>query len=120
MLPSAQAGSEDEYSDFLVPNPDAPQGYSFTTSGCAVDQTDGTVAFAPAPVDVEISQPVITFVAAHLAAQFVVDAEGVLRSSGSFDADDVHLGASSSGPAHGALVGRRIPENEVPADIPKP
>ncbi len=120
VLPSAKAGSEDEYADFLVPNPDPPEGYTFTTSGCAIDQADGSVVFAPAPVDIEIDQPPVTVVAARLTVQCATDGAGVPRCRGTFDSDGVLLGTVESGPAQGTLVGRTIPEGEVPGDVPKP
>lgn len=120
VLPSQKAGDEEEYGDFLVPNFEPPEGYTFRASVCAVDQPDGTVAFANAPVDVAIEQPEVTVVATRLTAQFVKGADGVLRCSGSVTGEDVILGSASTGPASGTFVGRKIPDDQVPETIPKP
>lgn len=120
VLPSTKAGSEEEYVDFLVANDSPPEGYSFTTTVCTFDQPDGTVTFTAAPVDIVIAQPEVTLVAARLRGQLVVEGEGVLRGSGSFEAERVLLGTADAGPALGTLATRTIPADEVPADVPKP
>jgi len=120
VLPSAKAGSEDEYKHFLFPNASPPEGYTFRASVCVADQPDGTVSFANAPVDVAIEQPPVTVVGTRLTAQFVVDADGVLRCSGSLTGEEVLLGVANSGAASGTFTGRFIPEDETPADILKP
>jgi hypothetical protein len=120
VLPSAKAGTEDEYSDFLVLNAGPPEGYSFATSVCTADQPDGTVTFTAAPVDVEIEQPPVTLVATRLSAECAADVDGVLRCSGSIEADQVLLGTANSGAGRGTLVARAVPEGEAPANLPKP
>lgn len=120
VLPSQKAGTEDEYKDFLVANAEPPSGYTFKASVCAVDQPDGSVAFANAPVDVAITAPPVTVVATRLTAQFIPDADGTLRCSGSVTGEQVILGTSDSGPASGTFTGRSIPDDEVPENIPKP
>lgn len=120
VLPSTKAGTEDEYADFLVPRPDPPTGYSFTTTTCPVDQPDGTVAFATAPIDLAIEQPPVKLVGLRITAQLAVGGGGVVRGRGTVEADQVILGETESGPARGAVLTRTIPEAEVPADLPKP
>src|SRR5690606_22256853 len=51
--PSARAATPEEYPDF-APNETPPTGYSFTVTGCIVDQPDGTFLFANNPVDVVV------------------------------------------------------------------
>jgi hypothetical protein len=115
---SEKAGSVDEYPDY-VPNPSPPTGYTFTTRGCLVDQADGSVAFANAPVDVEVLSPHVTLRNTRLTASFSV-AGGVARGQGSLVADAVLLGTAPSGQGEGDLTVRSLPAADVPQGLPKP
>ena len=119
VAPSEKAGSVDEYPDY-VPNPSPPTGYSFTTTGCLVQQSDGSVAFANAPVDVEVLSPHVTLRNTKLTVSFTHDATGIHRGQGSLVADAVLLGTSPSGEGEGDLTARELPAADVPAGLPQP
>jgi len=119
VIPSTVAGSVDEFSDY-VPNPDAPTGFSFSASGCAVDQAAMTAAFATGPVDVQVTQPMVTLRNAALSSSFTPDSAGVLRGTGALTADGVLLGTVNSGMGQGNLTARSIAPAEVPPDVPAP
>jgi len=116
---SERAGTPDEFSDY-VPNDVAPQGYSFTIDGCAVDQPGGKVVFATAPTDVVVTSPPVTLRNVTLTAEFSPDANGVLRGTGALAADTVILLSTPSGKGEGNLIGRLVPANEAPEGIPDP
>ena len=118
VTPSTPAASVDEFSDY-VPNPSPPTGFSFSTTGCAVDQ-DGTSAFATAPVDVEVTSPHVTLRNAALSTSFAPDDSGILRGTGTLTADAVLLGTIDSGMGHGNLTARSIPAGQAPPGIPGP
>ncbi len=117
--PSEKAGTADEYSDY-VPNFTPPTGYTFSINGCVVDQPDGSVIFATAPTDVIVQSPPVTLRNVTLATSFAIDADNVLRGSGSLAADQVLLGTTGSGKGEGSLTGRVVPPGDVPPDVPKP
>lgn len=119
VTPSEKAGTAEEYVDF-IPNALPPEGYTFRATACVADQADGTVSFANAPVDVAIEQPPVTVLGTKLTAQFIVEEDGSLSCSGSFVGDEVLLGGNPTGIAAGTFTCRSIPEDQVPADIPKP
>ena len=119
VAPSERAGTTDEHSDY-VPNGTPPTGYSFTIDGCAVDQPGGKVVFATAPTDVVTQIPRVTLRNVTLTAEFAPDANGVLRGTGTLAADTVLIGTTPSGKGEGNLVGRLVPAEEAPADIPDP
>jgi hypothetical protein len=119
VTPSTPAGNVDEFSDY-VPNPDAPTGFSFATTGCAIDETATTAAFATAPVDVQVTSPMVTLRNAALSSSFAPDAMGTLRGTGSLTADAVLIGTINSGEGHGDLTARSIPDGGAPPGIPEP
>jgi hypothetical protein len=119
VAPSERAGSVDEFSDFL-PNYTPPVGFTFAAHGCAVDQDANTVIFSSAPTDVQVQQPAVTLRNTILTASFTKDATGTLRATGSLTADDVLIGAITSGPGQGGLNMRSIPVDQVPPDVPQP
>lgn len=116
--PSEKAGAVDEYPDY-VPNSAPPTGYSFTTRGCLVEQADGSVTFANAPVDVEVMSPHVTLRNTELTASFA-KTSGVWRGQGSLIADAVLLGTTSSGQGEGDFTARELPASDVPAGLPVP
>ncbi len=117
VVPSERAGSTDEYPDFIA-DPTSPISFQFTTTGCVVDQPDGTAVFVNAPVDIFVTSPVVTLRNTRLTSQFAKDAQGVLRVNGALSADDVLLGNISSGQGVGGLAGRYITDG--PQNIPNP
>ncbi len=119
VVPSERANSTDEFVDFL-PDTTSPASYQFTTTGCVVDQPDGTAQFVNAPVDVFTQLPTVTLRNTRLTSQFQKDASGVLRVAGALSADEVLLGAISSGQGVGGLAGRVMTDAQAPAGIPDP
>lgn len=117
VTPSEEAGTEDEYPDYL-PNDVLPVGYSFTVGGCVVDTGD-SVAFVNLPADVDITTPDVYVQGIQLVASFK-DVDGVLRGTGPVTAEQVFIGETPSGPASGTLVARQVPDDEVPPGVPQP
>jgi len=117
--PSTKAGSVDEFSDW-VPNAAPPTGYTFTVSGCARDQPDGTTAFATDPVDAETKSPPVKSNGITMSGVLAVDPDGVLRGTGSFAVAEIVLGMTPSGPGRGSLRMRALAPEETPVDLPKP
>lgn len=116
VTPSLRANTVDEFSDF-VPNAAPPTGFSFQTTGCVIDQPDGTAAFITAPIDVEVQSPHVTLTKTQITGSFKA-AGGVLRGSGAISAENVLLGTTSSDEAaSGEMSARAIPANP---DIPQP
>lgn len=119
VVPSARAGSTDEFPDFIA-DTTSPATFQFTATGCVVDQPDGTAQFVNAPVDVFVTSPSVTLRNTRLTSQFAKDAQGVLRVSGALSADEVLLGTISSGMGVGGLDGRLLPDSLAPSNIPDP
>lgn len=119
VAPSEKAGTVDEHLDF-VPNNVPPTGFTFATDGCAVDQPDGSVIFATAPADVIVQQPAVTLRNVRLTAQFIKDASGIFRGTGSLTADTVYIGPVASDEGEGSLTGRFVLPGEAPPGIPAP
>lgn len=116
---SQRAGTTAEYPDY-IPNPTPPIGFSFQTTGCVIDQPDGTVAFITAPVDVVVQSPPVTLRNTQITGSFTVKPGDVLDGTGSISADDVLLGTTTSGAATGSMSALSIPEDKVPPGVPQP
>jgi hypothetical protein len=116
VVPSLRAGTVDEFSDF-VPKTAPPNGFSFQTTGCVIDQPDGTAAFITAPMDVAVASPPVTLTKAQITGSFKLVGD-VVRGSGAITAEDVLIGTMSSGDAASGEMSAR----SVPADpaIPQP
>ena len=119
VIPSAKAGSVDEYSDF-VPTPDPPTGFSFTVNGCAEDSPDGSTGIATVPTDLVVQKPPVEAIGLAISCSFTADENGILRCAGSSGSVDVKIGGTSAGPAEGASKGRLIPPEDTPPDLPSP
>jgi hypothetical protein len=119
VAPSEPAGSVDEFPDY-IPNPAAPTGFTFAADGCAVDQGPTTVAFATAPVDVQVAMPMVTLRNAKLSSSFTLGSDGLLRGTGSLTADAVLLGTIDSGKGAGDLTAVSIPAGKEPPGVPAP
>jgi hypothetical protein len=119
VTPSTVAGSVDEFSDY-VPNPDAPTGFSFMATGCAIDQGTSMSAFATAPVDVAVTSPMVTLRNTALSSSFTLGSDGVLRGTGSLTADAVLIGTIDSGSGEGDLTARSVAPGLVPPGVPGP
>jgi hypothetical protein len=119
--PSEPADSVDDYSDY-VPEPDPPAGYGFGGGGCTADQGPTSASFETRKVDIIVQMPMVTLRNAQLSASFTVDAEGVLRGTGSLSADAVLLGADpmSIGVGAGEVTARSIAPADVPKGLPGP
>ncbi len=116
--PSEKVASEDEFPDF-EPNPTPPVGYTFAVGGCVVDQGDAHT-FINLPADVDIQQPDVFVAGIQLTASFIDDGTGNLRATGSVTAERVDIGTTPSGQAEGTVLGRLIPPDQVPDDVPQP
>jgi len=116
--PSEKAGGDNEYPDF-VPYPTPPAGYSFAVGGCIV-QKDDTYTFINLPADVDIQQPDVFVAGIQLIASFTDDGAGLFRATGSVTAEHIDIGTTPSGPGSGTVVGRLIPPDEVPPNVPQP
>lgn len=119
VVPSLRCANEDEFPDFVV-NATPPTGYSFTASGCAEDQADGTVAFRTAPADMVVQQPAVSIRGLEIIASFSKGPDGTLRTTGGGTADQVFLGQTPLGKAKGTLRGRSLTPEQAKFDIPKP
>jgi hypothetical protein len=119
VAPSEPAGSPDEFPDY-VPNTSAPTGFTFAVDGCAADQNPTTVAFATAPVDVQVAMPMVTLRNAKLSSSFTLGSDMQLQGTGSLTADAVLLGTIDSGKGTGDLTARSIPAGQVPPGVPAP
>jgi hypothetical protein len=117
VTPSERAGSIDEYPDwgFLA---DTPAGYSFAVEGCLKEQPDGSIAFANSPADIIVEQPPVDVVGASFNASFSLDAEKILRGSGTFTAEQVLIGGSPSGAGVGTHEERQVPDSARPDGLP--
>ncbi|MFO0613745.1 MAG: hypothetical protein U0414_14220 [Polyangiaceae bacterium] len=119
VMPSAKAGTEDEYPDFVV-NGDPPVGYKFGALGC-ISEANGTVSFVSEPTDVHIQQPAVIVQAAVLTASLKLDGQNVLRGTGSLASPAVFLGSVDTptlGEGSGSLSLRLVPPDEAPTNIP--
>lgn len=119
VMPSTKAGGEDEYPDFVV-NADPPVGYKFTALGC-ISEANGTVSFVSQPTDVYIQQPAVIVQAAVLTASLKLDADNVLRGTGSLASPAVFLGSldtTTLGEGSGSLSLRLVPPEEAPTNVP--
>ncbi|MEO5730220.1 MAG: hypothetical protein ABI134_11765 [Byssovorax sp.] len=117
--PSQRAGTTAEFPDY-IPNSTPPVGFSFQTTGCVIDQPDGTAAFITAPVDVVVQSPTVTLRNTQITGSFKPGPGGILQGTGSISADDVLLGTTTSGPASGGMSAQSIPEAQVPMGVPQP
>jgi len=116
--PSMRAGTADEWPDF-IPNATPPTGYTFIVQGCAVD--DGEAAgVLTAPATMAVEQPKVTVEGLTMTAQFAPDGKGGVRATGSLTADTVRLGTNPLGAGKGTMTAVRIPDDKVPADVPRP
>ncbi len=119
VIPSTQAGSVDEYSDY-VPNPDPPTGFASLNTGCAVQQGAMTASFATRPNDVMVDMPSVTLRNTAMTVSFTPDGTGTLRGTGTLTADAVLLGTINSGMGQGNMTARSITAAEAPPGIPAP
>jgi hypothetical protein len=117
VVPSEEAGSEDEYPDYIA-NDVLPVGYSFTVEGCVVESGEAVV-FVNLPADVDILQPDVFVQGIQLTASFA-EADGAFRATGGVIAEKVFIGDSDSGPAEGTMVARLVAPEDAPPGIPGP
>jgi hypothetical protein len=118
VVPSTEAGDENEYPDY-VPNPTPPTGYSFAVTGCVLEGGDA-IAFVNDPADVVIQQPDVTVQGIQLTASFVAGEDTFLHATGSVTAETVFIGGSPSGGAVGTMIARFVPDDETPPGVPDP
>jgi hypothetical protein len=116
VAPSTVAASVDYFSDY-VPNPDAPTGFSFANTGCAVDEGPTTGELNTRPHDVQVTSPMVTLRNTSLSSSFTADG-GTLYGIGTLSADAVLLGTDNDGPSTGSLRARSIAPADVPPGVP--
>lgn len=120
VAPSMKAGNTDEWSDF-VPNVTPPTGYSFTITGCAVDDANGKGAgVVTFPANMIVESPPVTVGGLEMTAFFGADASGVVRATGTLTAQAVSLGGNLIGPGKGTMSAILVPEAQVPPGVPRP
>lgn len=118
VLPSTRAGTVDEWPDF-VPNAPPPTGYSFLVQGCSVD--DGAASgVLTAPATMVVESPAVTVEGLTMTASFAPGQDGIVRATGSLTADVVRLGTNPLGPGKGSMSAVRVPDDRVPANVPRP
>jgi len=118
VVPSLKAGKPDEYPDW-VPNETPPVGYSFQVEGCAVDDATGA-GVVTAPARMVVQQPPVTIEGLSMTAFFGPGAGGAIGATGSLVADSVFLGTNRIGAGKGSMTAVRIPDAEVPPNVPRP
>jgi len=116
--PSLRAGTSDEHTDF-VPNIEPPTGYSFSVEGCAVDDVSGAGVIT-APATMVVQSPPVTVEGLTMTAFFGPDDKGMVRATGSLNADSVYLGTTKLGAGKGSMTATFIPVEQVPANLPRP
>jgi hypothetical protein len=119
VAPSDTASTTEEYPDYYANNV-LPEGYSFTVNGCVVDQEDGSFTFANEPASLQVQSPPVGVEGIVLNSAWAYDSEGVLRGGGTFQASQVSLGTTPSGPGVGSHTERFVPAEEAPEGIPAP
>lgn len=119
VVPSTAAGSVDEFSDYIV-NDTPPTGFSFTVNGCAEDGANGTVGVSTAPADMVVQSPAVVVGGLTMNASFAADATGVVRTSGSLQAQAITLGTLLLGAGTGTATARSITTDQSPTDVPSP
>jgi hypothetical protein len=112
--PSAKMTSVDDYPDF-APNATPPTGFTFTVTGCARDREDGSAAVATEPATMEVESPPVKVVGVRMNMAFSGPEP---RGEGTFTADDVLIGGTSSGAAAGSITSLRMPA--APKGLPEP
>jgi hypothetical protein len=117
--PSTRASAADEYPDF-VPNPTPPTGYSFLVEGCVSMGEVGRAGILTAPATMVVESPTVTVEGLTMTAELATDASGAVRATGSLTADVVRLGTTPLGPGKGSMTAIRIPDDRVPAGVPRP
>jgi hypothetical protein len=118
VLPATRAGTADEYPDW-IPNSTPPVGYSFLVEGCAVD--DGTASgVLTAPTTMVVESPNVTVEGLTMTSSFGPGPDGQVRATGSLTADLVRLGVNPLGPGKGSMSAIRIPDDRIPANLPRP
>jgi hypothetical protein len=118
VVPSTRAGTPAEWPDFYA-NATPPVGFSFTVNGCAVDQPDGTVAFATQPADMVVQQPPVSVDGLVVIASFSPDPSGVVKATGGVTGDNIVFGAIKFGKGSGTVQAQSIPAAVAPP-IPAP
>jgi hypothetical protein len=118
VVPSLRAGTADEHTDFL-PNAEPPTGYSFAVEGCAVDDGAGS-GVVTAPATMVVQSPAVTVEGLTMTAFFAADTAGNVRATGTLNADTVYLGTTKLGLGKGSMTATLIPDDKVPANVPRP
>ena len=117
VVPSTRAGSADEWPDFYA-NSTPPVGFSFTVTGCAEDQPDGTATLGTQPANMVVQSPPVSVDGLVLLTSFTKSG-GNLVATGTVTGDNIVFGSANLGSGHGDVLAQAIPASQAPP-IPAP
>lgn len=117
VVPSTRAGSADEWPDFYA-NSTPPVGFSFTVTGCAEDQPDGTATLGTQPANMVVQSPPVSVDGLVLLTSFTKSGGNVV-ATGTVTGDNIVFGSANLGSGHGDVLAQAIPASQAPP-IPAP
>jgi hypothetical protein len=117
VVPSTRAGSPDEWPDFYA-NSTPPVGFSFTVTGCAEDQPDGTATLGTEPANMVVESPPVSVDGLVLITSFAKMGD-VIVATGTVTGDNIVFGTANLGSGHGDVLAQSIPASQAPS-IPAP
>jgi hypothetical protein len=118
VVPSDKQSDLTQFPDFL-PDPNLPEGYTFSTEGFAKDEPDGTIAFGTAPFDIDIQVGAghieVYAKSTVINGQFVESKteKGRFVGKGSFSVALVQLNGNGKDPTNGDLTAMTLLDSEV-------
>jgi hypothetical protein len=117
VVPSTRAGSADEWPDFYA-NSTPPVGFSFTVTGCAEDQPDGTATLGTQPANMVVQSPPVSVDGLVLLTSFTKSGDDLV-ATGTVTGDNIVFGTANLGSGHGDVLAQAIPASQAPP-IPAP
>jgi hypothetical protein len=117
VVPSTRAGSPDEWPDFYA-NSAPPVGFSFTVTGCAEDQADGTATLGTQPANMVVESPPVSVDGLVLLTSFAKSG-GNIVATGTVTGDNIVFGTANLGSGHGDVQAQSIPPAQAPP-VPAP
>jgi len=117
VVPSTRAGSADEWPDFYA-NSTPPVGFSFTVTGCAEDQPDGTATLGTQPANMVVQSPPVSVDGLVLLTSFTKSGSNLV-ATGTVTGDNIVFGTANLGSGHGDVLAQGIPAAQAPP-IPAP
>jgi len=117
VVPSTRAGSADEWPDFYA-NSTPPVGFSFTVTGCAEDQPDGTATLGTQPANMVVESPPVSVDGLVLITSFTKSGADLV-ATGTVTGDNIVFGTANLGSGHGDVLAQAIPASQAPP-IPAP